>query len=336
MVSNSVGRNDPCPCGSSRKYKKCCLDSGSGVPNPAKALNEELREALEGMETDSLEAMQAEAERFMLERNAMPVDDFHGLTPEQMQQMLYAPFDSPALVHFSEMVPDAVETPFARLFLLLAEAIGEKGVKPTAKGNLPRVLTREVAMQFLGDEGYAEATRFGGINKEEDFNDLHVLRLVAELAGLLRKHKGRFILSRDCRSMLSAPGVQAVYPRLFRTYVGRFNWAYDDGYEELPFIQHSFLFSLYLLWRYGDEPRQIRFYEEAYLRAFPVLLEEVEDRPYASAEETLARCYSLRTFERFAQRFGLAQVERRDKADILSRDITVRNSGLLGQLVSFA
>ncbi|WP_206171742.1 SEC-C metal-binding domain-containing protein [Thiorhodococcus mannitoliphagus] len=23
----SVGRNDPCPCGSGKKYKKCCLDA---------------------------------------------------------------------------------------------------------------------------------------------------------------------------------------------------------------------------------------------------------------------------------------------------------------------
>ena len=23
-VSNKVGRNDPCPCGSGRKYKNCC------------------------------------------------------------------------------------------------------------------------------------------------------------------------------------------------------------------------------------------------------------------------------------------------------------------------
>jgi uncharacterized protein YecA (UPF0149 family) len=23
-VSNKVGRNEPCPCGSGKKYKKCC------------------------------------------------------------------------------------------------------------------------------------------------------------------------------------------------------------------------------------------------------------------------------------------------------------------------
>src|SRR5262252_9152786 len=31
-----VGRNDPCPCGSGKKYKKCCLPSQS-VPAPAAA-----------------------------------------------------------------------------------------------------------------------------------------------------------------------------------------------------------------------------------------------------------------------------------------------------------
>ena len=24
-----VGRNDPCPCGSGKKFKKCCIDKGS-------------------------------------------------------------------------------------------------------------------------------------------------------------------------------------------------------------------------------------------------------------------------------------------------------------------
>ena len=24
-IANKIGRNDPCPCGSGKKYKKCCL-----------------------------------------------------------------------------------------------------------------------------------------------------------------------------------------------------------------------------------------------------------------------------------------------------------------------
>ncbi|HIP18649.1 MAG TPA: hypothetical protein EYG78_04860 [Sulfurovum sp.] len=27
-VEEKIGRNDPCPCGSGEKYKKCCLKKG--------------------------------------------------------------------------------------------------------------------------------------------------------------------------------------------------------------------------------------------------------------------------------------------------------------------
>ncbi|MFC1937968.1 SEC-C metal-binding domain-containing protein, partial [Chloroflexota bacterium] len=34
---SKIGRNDPCPCGSGKKYKKCCGitgDSKSGISEP--------------------------------------------------------------------------------------------------------------------------------------------------------------------------------------------------------------------------------------------------------------------------------------------------------------
>ncbi|MEN0112081.1 MAG: SEC-C metal-binding domain-containing protein, partial [Planctomycetota bacterium] len=30
-----VGRNDPCPCGSGKKYKNCCMRSGAGTGSAA-------------------------------------------------------------------------------------------------------------------------------------------------------------------------------------------------------------------------------------------------------------------------------------------------------------
>lgn len=35
MPTPSVGRNDPCPCGSGKKYKKCCLPHQSLVREPS-------------------------------------------------------------------------------------------------------------------------------------------------------------------------------------------------------------------------------------------------------------------------------------------------------------
>jgi hypothetical protein len=137
-----------------------------------------------------------------------------------------------------------------------------------------------------------ENTRFGSINKEEDFLDLNVTRLVAELAGLVRKYKGRFILSRDCRSLLEGGGLAALYPRLFRAYLEQFNWGYRDRYHELRFIQSAFLFTLYLLKRYGDNWRPHEFYEDSFLHAFPVVLNEVTPNPVYNPEEEVRNCYT--------------------------------------------
>ena len=103
------------------------------------------------------------------------------------------------------------------------------------------------------------------------------------LAGLIRKYKGRFILSRDCRRLLAGDGMTTIYPKLLKAYVEQFNWAYRDGHTELRFIQQAFLFTLYLLIRYGDTWRAQAFYEDAFLRAFPIALDDVPPSPVFTA-----------------------------------------------------
>ena len=192
---------------------------------------------------------------------------------------------------------------------MLLEAIGEKGLKPTAKGNLPQKFCREATLAYWGGEVYREKTRFGGINREEDFMDLHITRLTLELAGLIRKYKGKFILSRNCRALLSGKGLAELFPRVFRAYVEQFNWSYRDRYPELRFIQTAFLFTLYLLMRYGDTWRPHEFYEDSFLRAFPMLPDELPQHQVFTPEEEVRRCYTWRTLVNFVGFFGLAAVE---------------------------
>src|SRR5436190_24234375 len=56
---SGIGRNDPCPCGSGRKYKKCCL-----AREPVTALAyapAEREDALDRSDADLSEAMGLEA-----------------------------------------------------------------------------------------------------------------------------------------------------------------------------------------------------------------------------------------------------------------------------------
>lgn len=307
-----IGRNDPCPCGSGKKYKKCCLGkNGDAVPvgGASQGVQSELHQAIEGKEFSSLEEAQDFANQFMQQRNQRPMDDFHGLSPEQMSQILNYPFDSPQIAYFPDSIESADQSPIMFLFNLMVEAIGEDGLKPTAKGNLPQKFCREAFQCYQSEDRHRNQLYNRKVNKEDDFFDLHVTRLIAEMAGLVRKYKGRFILSRKCRKLL-AEGGGAIYPCLFRTFVEKYNWGYGDRHQEIPFIQHAFLFSLYLLQRYGAENRSAQFYEDIFLNAFPVLLKDIEDEVYMTKEQIFCSAYTLRTFERFAGFLGLADNER--------------------------
>jgi hypothetical protein len=336
MKTPGIERNDPCPCGSGKKFKHCCMgkeNSTASGQGPA-GMSELLRKVLEGRQFNSLEEAQAFVSRHAQEQNRRPRDEFHGLSPEQMHRILNLPFASPGLVHFPEVLDTIPTAPILTLFKLLTDAIGEQGLKPTAKGNLPRNFCREAALAYWGEQQYQENTRYGGINREEDFDDLHVTRLVAELAGLIRNYKGRFILSRDCRRLLAGDGMATIYPKLFRAYVEQFNWAYRDGYPELRFIQSAFLFTLYLLTRYGDISRSQVFYEDAFLGAFPMLLDEVPPSQVISPDETVRRGYTWRSLAHFADFLGLATVEPVSN-ELLCHEYRVKALPLLGQIVQF-
>ncbi len=311
MKIHTVGRNDPCPCGSGKKYKNCCLgkDASAASERSATGATESLRQALGDRQFNSMEEVLAFVERHTQQQNQRVLDEFHGLSPEQMHRLLNFPFTSPQLAQFPEVLDSVPKAPILTLFEMLVGAIGEQGLRPTAKGNLPQKFCREAALVYWGEQKYQEKTQFGGINREDDFFDLNVTRLVAELAGLIRKYKGRFILSRDCRALLAGGGMASVYPRLFRAYVKQFNWGYWDRYPELRIIQQAFLFTLYVLTQYGDTWLPHEFYEDSFLRAFPSVLNEIPPSPLFSPEEEIRRCYTWRTLVDFAGFLGLVEVE---------------------------
>ena len=336
MKTPAIGRNDPCPCGSGKKFKQCCLskENGTASNHGAGVMSELLRKALEDRQFNSLEEAQTFLDQITQQQNRRQLDEFHGLSPEQMHQILNFPFASPGLVHFPEVLGATPAAPILTLFQQLTDAIGDQGLKPTAKGNLPRNFCREAALVYWGEQRYLENTRYSGINREEDFDDLHVTRLVAELAGVIRKYKGRFILSRDCRRLLAGDGITAIYPKLFRAYVEQFNWAYRDGYPELRFIQSAFLFTLYLLSHYGDAWRPQVFYEDAFLGAFPRLLDEVPPSQVISPSETVRRGYTWRSLVHFADFLGLATVVPVSD-ELLCHEYRVKSLPLLDQVVQF-
>ncbi|ABC33626.1 conserved hypothetical protein [Hahella chejuensis KCTC 2396] len=285
----------------------------------------------------SPEELQRHVERAIYARNSQPLEDLAGLSAAQMYDLLYHPYDSPEIVRFPE-IPDAdVDAPIITLFLLLAEQIGEQGIKPTAKGNLPRKLCQETALAYWGEELYLEDRKYGAINQEEQFFELHLTKLIAELAGLIRKYKGKLILSRKCRDWLGRNNKGKIYHELLRAYTEKSNWAYVDGYPELYIIQRSFVFTLYLLKKYSNEKRGSTFYEDCFIKAYPDALKELPNNPMLGPnhrDHTLRSAYSNRALFRFAHFFGLVTVER-VSTGYMTSELLIQGLPLLDRAVQF-
>ena len=205
-----TGPNDPCPCGSGKKYKHCCLSQAS-IAND-EFPGDELHRLIAGRDFDSLEEVQTLADNFMQQRNQQPQDDFQGLSPEQVHRMLHFPFDTPEYFIFSETLHTEPDAPILTLIQWIANAIDVKGLKATAKGNLPQKLCKEAFVdyrKYLPEHDFRHRMK---INNEDDFGDLHVTRIILELAGLLRKTKGRFFLTKKYQQLVEKKRIGRVIP----------------------------------------------------------------------------------------------------------------------------
>jgi hypothetical protein len=309
-------------------------DAGQRMRDEQAEIKAEIERAAMQQGIGSLSELQALAERVFQQRNRRPRDEFCGLSAQQMACFLHAPFDAAGLVGFSDNLPNAPDALAFKLAALLIDACGDNGLKATAKGYLPATFCREAAMASLGAEGYKELNFGSEVRKELDFHQLHIVRLIAQMAGLMRKYRGRFLRTKKCERLLSSQNGGRLYLELFMAHVRKFNWAYSDRYEDLGIIQGAFLFSLFLIHTFGEEARSPTFYEEKFLQAFPGVLDEVEDPIYGSKEKHIGYAYSLRTMERFAHFFGLIELDS-NASRFIGRSCTMKKAPLFDQLIRF-
>jgi len=301
-------------------------------------LSDEIREELEQREFASKEDLQAFLHQKQDAHNHAPRPEFQGLSPLQMHRLLTAPFESPEVAVFNPRPAGMDGVPFMRVFRFLSDALLNDNMKATAAGNLPRQFCRDAALDFWGSEKYAELVQHAGVNREEDFWPLSVVRHVAQMAGLIRVYKSRWCLTKPCRALLDEWGLVGVFMPLFQTYAMRFNWSVRSLRMDNDFFQRSFLFSLYLMARYGAEWQPDAFYSNHFRIAFPMLIDEIRQPVIFDPEEDFRRWYSHQVFDEFSWYWRWAETESvyeqcsKQKIRVGCR---VKASPLLAEMVTF-
>jgi hypothetical protein len=271
----------------------------------------------------------------LLQNNA-PRAAFLGLSSNQMHSLLYAPFAEGSASGFLEATnSDLDQVPFFRLCeaILACSVLQKSPFKMTAAtSSLPVKVVKMVYEKGIIKDAGIEKGLFP-LYKESDVESIHVAKLCLEMAGVVRKAKGSWHLTKK-GAKLTQPGQRnALFQAIFLAFATTYNWAYLDGYYELdPQLGRLALpFSLAMFVAFGHEARSHTFYADLYIQAFPTFLPPESPREWATPQKYCASCYSVRVFSRFAYWFGLMEVV--TPGGILNRNAeTTRKTPLLERL----
>jgi len=255
-----------------------------------------------------LEDMKKHFAQFVEEQNTRAEPDFEGYSPTHMHHILYDTFGDESPITLQRLSDsDYKKIPILNQIKYVTGLIEEQGkVKLTKTGNLPTKIVADIY-----DQGYLKDEHIeSGINKlykETDSNSIHLTKILLDISGLTKKRHGKLSLTKSNKNILTDD--YKTLKLIFETFASKFNWTYFDGYGENQIGQLGWGFTLVLLSKYGHEKRLDSFYAEKYFNAYPHLLNNVSSTRFTTVEEQAERCYSLRTFDRFLDYFGVIGIE---------------------------
>jgi hypothetical protein len=261
-----TGRNDPCPCGSGKKYKHCCL----GKPLLNKDLDLDLDLDLEfGSSPIFIEG--AYDDRYI---DGYDIDGYMGLLPEQMQRLMHEKMNDLAdIVTINKKLDssDIADVPIIRYldFLLFLYSRNQNALPLTSKGcyrhTIVDTFNRELfpynkSLLKLGSEDYSLALR--------------------QVHSLLRRFS--FVDENASSSRLNERGLELLAQKNYQKfYLDFLNYAlYEaDWVDNLPiarlrldhfrFFQKTAIFSFLLLKNKAVSFTDYETLYDAFVRAFP-------------------------------------------------------------------
>jgi hypothetical protein len=271
-----------------------------------------IQEEISSNKFNSLEEINAHLKKFYTNLNQQPVDKFLGLSPNQMNKIIYYPMElGQGLMDFPCLRSEEINhVPLIRqslYFLNKLKSIGE--VKATQKGNLPKILVRELYEEFYRQEDYFDRTP----NTEEDVPEAMLLRSLLEMSGMIKKRSHKFSLTKKGEGYLQSNDLKSMYIDLFHACMNEWNWACLDNYEDLNMIQQSAAFNFYLVHLNAQNWVSDTDLGQIYLEAFPHLIEEVPQRVVWTPEKEVINCFHCRFLERVCKPLGLVEFRKEDK-----------------------
>jgi hypothetical protein len=143
---------------------------------------------------------------------------------------------------------DVKNTPLYHNSRTLLQALQDHKNTPTAtaKGNLARKIVNLCVDKFkIHDDILNSVLATSKTLNESDVSVIWTTRLVCEMAGLIRKHKKQFRVTKKGKELLPEQNAGKLYHLLFMTYFRKYNIGFHDRLPELEGLQGTMIFPIY-------------------------------------------------------------------------------------------
>ena len=326
-----VGRNDPCPCGSGRKYKHCCLRKDEARPGARGAsseqpgerddpvtvphffgqgtavspMHDELAGALRGRSTASM----SDVERFIDQRtrwqNDAPVGVLEGLSADQMRRLLSrGMYGTPDIVTMHDALPDdlALDANVVATTKWILGYFADHGgeIRLTDRGNFPRTM----CARFLSLWPVGQA-----VPLEQSIPSLVRAHDYAREVGFIGESHRKAWITTEGVQMYSSDRWAKAFREMLRYVLERLDWKAllppSLQYSRFRIIQEASPFAMRLLARHPEGSEHELF--KRFATAFPALLEPTGGNP--DAIEILRDVFTLLFLHELCDTFGLVVLE---------------------------
>lgn len=281
----------------------------------------------------TMEELNGLMEEYQRKANSRPIEDFDGLSPEQMNGLLYTPLSPGSILQFREGFDAHVQkSPFFKLSEILLNEIQQAGnLKLTVTGNLPVRICELLCNQNLIHWRYMKYVKKV---REDDIPFLWPLKQYLLDEGLVKKRNNALSLTKNGEKLLKERD-QIRFALVFNYIASRFHWGNFYGLEDGGKSgQLGWAYSLLLLSKYGNQPRESTFYSLKVIKAFERELWDIHQTyKEHSAIGDYHWAYQARFFESFAHWFGLVDITyQRDDNRPWFDKLIITKSDLFGHL----
>jgi hypothetical protein len=128
----------------------------------------------------------------------------------------------------------------------------------TSSKNLTRQFVSEMVDLLLEEKEREFLWRYSKVLNEQDVQALHIPRVVAQVAGALRRYNGQFVVPKKACRLLRPEHAGVLYRDLFIAFFRRFNLAYASGYgPDAGALQQNVPYALYRLGVVASDWRKV-------------------------------------------------------------------------------